>query len=215
VSELRVDVSDLKSESSNLIKELVIFLEEKANVKVETAMRIGEILRLKWENIEPEKRLIIINDPKKGSKPGISHISQNLVDRILSVPKKSELIFYPAKPPTAASTFTQAKKRLAAKLNNPRLLRITFHTFRHWKATVEYHKTKDILHVQELLRHRNIRNTLVYITIEKGLFQETTDDQYHVKVAKDTEESIKLIEVGFEYVTGEYMDGGKIFRKRK
>ncbi len=34
--ELRVDVSDLKSESSNLIKELVVFLEEKANVKVET-----------------------------------------------------------------------------------------------------------------------------------------------------------------------------------
>jgi len=36
VSELRVDVSDLKSERGNLIKELVIFLEEKANVKVET-----------------------------------------------------------------------------------------------------------------------------------------------------------------------------------
>jgi hypothetical protein len=36
VPELRVDVSYLKSESSNLIKELVIFLEEKANVKVET-----------------------------------------------------------------------------------------------------------------------------------------------------------------------------------
>jgi hypothetical protein len=33
--ELRVDVSDLKSES-NLIKELAVFLEEKANVKVET-----------------------------------------------------------------------------------------------------------------------------------------------------------------------------------
>ena len=36
MSELRVDVSDLKSERGNLIKELVIFLEEKANVKVET-----------------------------------------------------------------------------------------------------------------------------------------------------------------------------------
>jgi hypothetical protein len=34
--ELRVDVSDLKSENDDLIKELVIFLEEKANVKVET-----------------------------------------------------------------------------------------------------------------------------------------------------------------------------------
>jgi len=67
----------------------------------------------------------------------------------------------------------------------------------------------------QILGHRNIRNTLIYITVEKGLFQETTDDQYHVKVAKNTEESIKLIEVGFEYVTGEYNDGGKIFRKRK
>jgi len=36
VPEMRVDVSDLKSESGNLIKELVIFLEEKAKVKVET-----------------------------------------------------------------------------------------------------------------------------------------------------------------------------------
>ncbi|MDH5482771.1 MAG: hypothetical protein OEY22_07835 [Candidatus Bathyarchaeota archaeon] len=69
--------------------------------------------------------------------------------------------------------------------------------------------------MMQILGHRNIRNTLIYITVEKGLFQETTDDQYHVKVAKNTEESIKLIEVGFEYVTGEYNDGGKIFRKRK
>ena len=114
-----------------------------------------------------------------------------------------------------ASTFAEAKKRLAKKLNNPRLLRITFHTFRHWKATVEYHKTKDILHVQELLRHKNIRNTLIYITIEKGLYREQSADEFHVKVAKNVEEAVKLIEVGFEYVTGNYNDGGKIFRKRK
>ena len=29
------------------------------------------------------------------------------------------------------------------------------------------------------------------------------------------DESTELVEVGFEYVTGEYNDGGKIFRKRK
>jgi hypothetical protein len=69
--------------------------------------------------------------------------------------------------------------------------------------------------VQELLRHRNIRNTLIYITIEKGLFAEGVADDYHVKVAKDVEEAVKLVEVGFEYVTGDYTDGGKIFRKRK
>jgi integrase len=131
------------------------------------------------------------------------------------MPRKSDFIFYPAKVPSVTSTFTEAKKRIACRLNDPRLLRITFHTFRHWKATVEYHRTKDILHVQELLGHRNIRNTLIYITIEKGLFAECVADDYHVKVAKDVEEAVKLVEVGFEYVTGDYIDGGKIFRKRK
>lgn len=40
-------------------------------------------------------------------------------------------------------------------------------------------------------------------------------DEFHVKVAKTTQEACKLVKVGFEYVTGEYHDGGKIFRKRK
>jgi hypothetical protein len=65
------------------------------------------------------------------------------------------------------------------------------------------------------LRHRNIRNTLIYITIEKGLFGQQCIDEYHVKVADNVEEAAKLVEVGFEYVTGDYGDGGKIFRKRK
>lgn len=33
--------------------------------------------------------------------------------------------------------------------------------------------------------------------------------------ARDVEEAKELVEAGFEYVTGEYDDGGKIFRKRK
>jgi integrase len=67
-----------------------------------------------------------------------------------------------------------AKKKLARNLNNPRLLQIHFHTFRHWKATMEYHKTKDILHVKEFLRHRDIKNTMIYVHMEKALFQKTT-----------------------------------------
>jgi len=51
--------------------------------------------------------------------------------------------------------------QLAFKLGNPRLLKIGFHSFRHWKGTMEHHKTKDIIHVKELLGHKNIQNTLV------------------------------------------------------
>jgi RecB family endonuclease NucS len=41
------------------------------------------------------------------------------------------------------------------------------------------------------------------------------NDDYSCKTAKNVAEATGLIEAGFEYVTGEYNDGGKIFRKRK
>lgn len=114
------------------------------------------------------------------------------------------------------ANFIKARKRLARKFQNPRLIRVTFHTIRHWKATIEYHRTKDIIHVKEnILRHRNILNTMIYIHLEKAIFSSTDTNEYHVRVSKNVEEACELVKAGFEYVTGEYGDGGKISRKRK
>jgi hypothetical protein len=77
---------------------------------------------------------------------------------------------------------------------------------------MEYHKTKDILRVQQLLGHRDLRNTLIYINLEKAIFQ-NADEEYHVKVAETLDEACKLLEVGFEYVTE--INGAKLFKKRK
>lgn len=99
--------------------------------------------------------------------------------------------------------------REAYKLNNLRLLQIHFHTIRHWKATIEYAKTRDILHVMKVLGHRNIKNTLIYTHLVEGL----RDDEFVCKVAKTPEEIAQLIEAGFEYVCEH--DGLKFFRKRK
>jgi hypothetical protein len=77
-------------------------------------------------------------------------------------------------------------------------------------ATMEYAKTKNILHVMQMLGHKNIQNRLVYthlINLE--------NDEFHTDVAESIEKACKLIDTGFKYVTGEYNDGGKIFRKRK
>ena len=77
---------------------------------------------------------------------------------------------------------------------------------------MEYHKTKDILWVMKLLGHNSLRTTLIYIDLEKALFNET-DDSFIVKIAETLEEACKLLEVGFEYITD--MDGKKLFKKRK
>jgi hypothetical protein len=87
-----------------------------------------------------------------------------------------------------------------------------FHTLRHWKATMLYHQTKDVIYVMRFLGHKNIKNTLLYIQLVEVLFKEV-NDQYTVKVANNVKEAAELIEVGFEYVTE--MEGLKLFRKRK
>ena len=42
-------------------------------------------------------------------------------------------------------------KRIVAKLDNPRLLKITFHTLRRWEGTMLYRQTRDILFVMRFL----------------------------------------------------------------
>jgi hypothetical protein len=74
---------------------------------------------------------------------------------------------------------------------------------------MEYNKTKDILHVMNMLGHKNITNTLKYTQLVdfKG-------DDYTSKATKNSEEARQLIENGFEYVctTPEKI---MLFRKRK
>lgn len=199
-----------EAELDQLIASLSPRIATFAQVAKDTAARKGEIGCLKWTDIDFEKRLIFINEPEKGSDARVIKVSEKCINMINHLPRKSEKLFERIQ--NIARDFHLQRARAVYELSNPRLRKITLHTFRHWKATMEYHKTKDIIHVKQLLGHRNIKNTMIYITIEKALFQET-DDEFTVNVAKTLEEACKLIEVGFEYVTD--MDNAKIFRKRK
>jgi len=76
---------------------------------------------------------------------------------------------------------------------------------------MEYHKTKDVLHVMQTLGHKNIQNTLIYVQLAKALFQD--QQEYVSKIAKTEKDACSLIEAGFEFVCD--FNGAKIFRKRK
>jgi hypothetical protein len=74
---------------------------------------------------------------------------------------------------------------------------------------MEYHKTRDILHVKYLLGHKRIENTLVYThLVDFG------NDEYVSKVAKNADEACQLVEAGYDFVCNT-SDGLSIFRKRK
>ena len=109
--------------------------------------------------------------------------------------------------------FTKQRRLAAQKLQNPRIQNISFHTFRHWKGTIEYHKTKDIIHVKTVLGHKDIKNTMIYINIEQALFLEQ-NDEWTCKVAHNEKEAVDLIESGFTYVNN-MGDTTALYRKRK
>ena len=179
----------------------------------ETAMRSGEGQRLQWVDIDFESKTIRIT-PEKGSNPRIFRISDKLIG-MLSRLRTYNRSRNPNKVfandiKSIKRTYLNQRKRLAIKLGNPRLELIHFHTFRHWKATTLYHKTKDLLYVQQFLGHKSLSNTLKYIQLSNACFDENTD-HYICKVAGTVQDATELVELGFDYVTE--MDGLKLFRK--
>jgi integrase len=189
-------------------KKLAAFLQ----LLKETGMRCGEANRLQWQDVDLERQIITLNRPEKGGNPRLFKISAKLASMLGAMPKKTPYVFGYNTLKSKFRSLHIARKKAAEKLGNPRLLRITFHTFRHWKATMEYHKTKDLLHVAQMLGHKSIDTTTLYIQIEKALF-ETQNDDFHFATAKTIEEAGKLISCGFEYVC--HHEGIMLFRKRK
>jgi integrase len=178
----------------------------------ETGMRIGECLSLTWTALNERDNILTLNTPEKHSLPRIFKVSPKLTIMLQGLPKNHERIFGVTIGKDAQRSLARAREKLAVKVGNPRIAKIHFHLIRHWKGTMEYHKTHDIDHVRRLLGHRSVLPTQIYVNMEQALFSGNADE-YHVKAVSTVEEAKALIEVGFEYVTD--MDGKKLFRKRK
>jgi len=174
-----------------------------------TGARTAEAAKLKWTDIDEKSCTIRINNPVKGSLARVIKVPPKTIAMINNLPKTSDLIFNP-NTHTISQNFYKQRQRIARTLQNPRLKQIHPHTFRHWKATMEYHRTKDIKHVQWLLGHKKLENTDIYTHLIN--FE---SDEWHVAHAKDLNEESKLIEAGFEYVRYSEKDDVAIYRKRK
>lgn len=206
----------LESEIDQLIakcgKRTATFLQ----VLKDTGARCGEIKSLKWTDVDDPKRVIRINNPEKGSNSRTVQVTPKTLAMLNALPKRSIYVFSPKgsdQPPkirSMQSIFARQRNKLAVKVQNPRLKQIHFHTLRHWKATMEYAKTRDILHVKQLLGHKRLENTEVYT----HLIDFATDD-YTVRRPKTSKEEDEFIEAGFEYVRYDDKEQCPIYRKRK
>jgi integrase len=198
----------LEKEIDELIAGSSIQLATFLQMLKETGARRGEIYQLTWSNIDFVSKTVRIT-PEKGSNPRLFKMTNRLITMLNRIPRNNQRIWIYKSAFNLSRGYRKQRKRIASKLVNPRLLKIHFHTFRHWKATTEYAKTKDILYVQKLLGHKNLKSTLLYTQ----LLVIPQNEEYICKTATTIEEAKELIEAGFTYITE--MDDTKIFRKQK
>ncbi|NWG11178.1 site-specific integrase [Candidatus Bathyarchaeota archaeon] len=115
---------------------------------------------------------------------------------------------FPVKSASVSEAYRKLRNRLAEKLQDPTFKTIRLYDFRHFYATMTYHKTKDLLFVKAQLGHSDLRTTLRYTQLVN-----LGNEDYVCKAAKNVSEATQLIEQGFEFVCE--VENAKLFRKRK
>jgi integrase len=130
----------------------------------DTAARPLEAWNLKWSDIDLANSTVTIT-PLKHSKPRRLKLSSRTVNQLCQLRRDHAWIFGDGTLRTYQHflrNFEVVRKEATRRLGNPKLGAISFRTLRHFKPTIEYHRTRDILYVMQLLGHKSIKNTLVY-----------------------------------------------------
>ena len=186
-------------------------LAVKLTLSKETGLRPKELCNLKVSDIDYEQRLVYPTTAKHGA-PRRLKISTNLREQLKAHINKLNLTpqdkLFKGTTKDYGKAYRQMRNNLATKLCKPELKTIRLYDFRHYYATMLYHKTRDILLVKQQLGHKKIENTLIYTQLIN-----LNDDEWTCRTATNDKEATALIEAGFEYVTDQ--DGFKLFRKRK
>ena len=159
----------------------------------------------------PWRVLLRLRSIEKGSNPTVKKVSRVLLGRIQTLPRVNEKVFGDLQYNSMRNNLLQQRKRLAEKLSNPELRRLTFTSIRHFYGTKLYHKGKPLLEIQKIMGHKRFTSTLQYINYEKQIYGGT--EEWVCKVAESEEDRKRLIKKGFEFV--EQVDGKSYYRKQK
>jgi integrase len=152
VREEKIFFLPLESELDSLVSNSRIKMSVFLQLLKECGLDSGEAFKLRWIDVDVERKTIAVA-PTKNHNARVLPVSSNLLARLLMLPRKKEFVFAWTYLDDFRRRYEEMRNKLAVKLNNPRLHEIAFKSFRHWKATMLYHQTKDILFVQHWLGH--------------------------------------------------------------
>jgi len=146
------------AEQTRLLEAANGYLKPIIIVALNTAMRKGEILNLKWENVDLSKRCIHVEDSKSGRS---RHVPMNglVVEALSSLPQTSIYVF-PS--PRTGDVFKNIKASFKVACKRAGVKGLRFHDLRHTAATRMVEALVDLVTVSKILGHSSIQMTMRY-----------------------------------------------------
>ena len=142
----------------NAVSKTYQYLKDIITCALQTGMRKGEILNLKWSNIDMEYRFIELLETKSGKSRRIP-ISDSLYNIFNTLPVTSEYVFIN---PETNKPYTDLKKSFRTVLKQAGIQDFRFHDLRHTFATRLAECNVDLIVIKELLGHSKIDTTMRY-----------------------------------------------------
>jgi integrase len=153
-----------------LLSNCVDFLKPIVTIAVHTGMRKGEILGLKWEQVDLEQRIITILDTKNNERKDLP-MDETVRTLLQGLERRGEFVFSSAKGKpfnemTIHNAFHEAMKQ--ARISDFR-----FHDLRHTFASNLIMAGVKIEKVQKLMGHKMLTMTQRYAHLAPGYLAES------------------------------------------
>jgi integrase/ribosomal protein L40E len=164
------------------------FQESAAFVKFAllTGLRRGELFKLTWDDVDFERGLIRLRDPKGGKTESIP-VSKGALDTLRTLEAVSSYVF-PGKDGKQRTNFNGPWQRISKAAGLPENFR--FHGLRHHFASTLVSAGYDLLVVQKLLTHKDSRTTQRYAHLAPGTLKEAAVRNEELLTPKSASEKV-------------------------
>ena len=157
------EVSRLVGACSEHLKPIVL-------CALNTGMRKGEILNLRWDNVDMHNRMISLDRTKNNRRRTIP-ISGQLYALFLKLPRRGDYVFCNE----GGERFGDVRKGFTSALKRAEIKNFRFHDLRHTFASYLTMSGCNMRTVQQLLGHSTLRTTMKYAHLCKEHLEEAVN----------------------------------------
>lgn len=152
----------MEDEEKRLLDASPSYLKSMIMVGLYTGMRKGEVFKLKWQNVDFDRKQISIKESKssKERKIPINSILFSLLYALKAQNGQSEHVF---PNPATGMPYTDIKRSFGTACENADIEDLRYHDLRHTFATRLVRRGVDLVIVKELLGHASIVTTQRYL----------------------------------------------------